>query len=51
MNELIVSINILIYETHNEISSHAVYASSKGSDQHALMHSLERDFAGRLNVL
>ena len=50
-NELIVSINIFIYETHYEISNHAVYAPSKSSDQHAHMHSLERDFAGRLNVL
>ena len=42
---------MFIYETHYEISNHAVYATSKGSDQHALMHSPERDFAGRLNVL
>ena len=36
-----VSINIFIYETHNEISYHAVYAPSKDSDQHAHMSSLE----------
>ena len=50
-NELIVSINIFIYETHYEISNHAVYAPSEYSDQHSNMHSLERDFACRLNVL
>ena len=39
------------YEPRHEISNHVVCAISKGSDQPALMCSLIRAFASRLNIL
>ena len=38
-------------EPQHEISNNVVYATSKGSDQPAHMHSLIRAFASRLNIL
>ena len=41
----------LLYEPWHEISKNVVCATSKGSDQPAHTHSLNRAFAGCLNVL
>ena len=40
-----------IYEPRHEISNNVVCTTSKGSDQPALMRSLIRAFASRLNIL
>ena len=40
-----------IIEPKHEISNNVVCATSKGSDQPALMRSLIRAFASRLNIL
>ena len=41
----------LKYEQRYEISNNVIYATSKGSDQHAHTRSLIRAVACRLNIL
>ena len=49
---LIAHLYLKIYWSRDKsISSNALYATSKGSDQPAHMHSLIRAFASRLNFI
>ena len=45
------SLLAFIYEPRHEIYNNVVFATSKGSDQPAHMHSLIRAFSSNLNIL